>query len=442
MLYCGVDIGTTNLKVSLVDGEGCARWTRAIPTPRRSAAELSAADGDMVVATAEDLIVEGWRSLGAGRPLAAIATTGVGEDGLYVDDRLRPLTPAIPWFDRSAASEAEKIRMSHAVSARSGIQMEHTRTGARWLWWRSRRPDLQNAAVNWIALTDYPAAVWCGTPFVSETLAARTGCYDILARSWLPAMLEVCGAPHLPPVLGAGQIAGCVVSPRLLKSGAASAATLIVAGGHDHPVASSLIQRINPRARVDSIGTANVVYAEAEVSPPDHLDPDICFTVPVRKTVGTAFLGVYEFSAGVRSLEARGIDMRRFLDLPRMPGLPLNDWTRNDAADVSGDPRRLLEVASLNARLLLEKLTAFGVEEGPIYVTGGWSRSKSLVELRASVFGQALNVLSEQEPAVVGAALLAADGTGVSVDPKATVSVEIVEPNHSWAASYSTAFQH
>ena len=81
MLYCGVDIGTTNLKVSLVDGEGSARWTRAIPTPRRSVAELSAADGDVVAAAAENLIIEGWRTVGAGHPLAAIATTGVGEDG-------------------------------------------------------------------------------------------------------------------------------------------------------------------------------------------------------------------------------------------------------------------------------------------------------------------------------------------------------------------------
>jgi len=442
MLYCGVDIGTTNLKVSLVDGEGCARWTRAIPTPRRSVAELSAADGDVVAAAAENLIIEGWRTVGAGHPLAAIATTGVGEDGLYVDELLRPLTPAIPWFDRSAVNEAEQIRSSGAMSARSGIEMEHTRTGARWLWWHSRMPDIQKRAANWIALTDYPAAVWCSTAFISETLAARTGCFDIFKRKWLPAMLNVCAAPHLPPILRAGQVVGCVVSPRLLESGAASATTLIVAGGHDHPMASSLIQRINPWARVDSIGTANVVYAEADASPPDHLDPTICSTVPVRKKIGTAFLGVYEFSAGVRSLEAQGVDMRRFLDQPRMPGLPHGNWSRGDVAETAGDPRRLLEVASFNARVLLEKLTAFGVEEGPIYVTGGWSRSRSLVELRASVFGQALHVLSEQEPAVVGAALLAADGTGASVDPKATVSVEIVEPNPSWAKSYSTVFQN
>jgi xylulokinase len=429
MLFCGVDIGTTNLKVALTDGTGRSVWLRSFPTPR-SAVDRSSVDGQIIVRLIEGLIIEGWTAVGDGRPLAAICTTGVGEDGVFVGEAFQLLSPIIPWFDRSAAPQAERIRTSPAETPRAGIEMEPTRTGARWLWFREHHPQIAARARYWIALTDLPAAIWAGRPFISETLAARTGCYDVVDRAWLPALLAACGAPPLPPVLRAAEVVGPVVAPTLLSSGAADGKTLVVAGGHDHPVAASFIQRIDPTARVDSIGTANVVYGETPQTALDRFDPDIAFMVPVRAAKGLACLGVFEFSAAVQALESRGVDIRAFLALPHMPGEPTDGLSGTE-------PRAVFEMAGLAARRMMERMAAAGVPDGPVFATGGWSRSTSLLELRASIYGRRVHALAEQEPAVVGAALLGAEGAGAAVDLNNEARAgRPVEPDDRWARFY------
>lgn len=437
MLVCGIDIGTTNLKVALVDGFGRSVWLRSLPTPRRPAAEHCAADGREILSLIESLIFEGWAKVGGGVPLAAICTTGVGEDGLYVDDGLQPLSAAIPWFDRSATDEARYIRESAAATPRAGIEMDPTRTGARWLWFRTHHPQLVARSAHWIALADFPAAIWAGRPFMSETLAARTGCYDIQNRCWIDDLLAICAAPALPKVLRAAEAVGPVTSPALLTSGVASDRTLIVAGGHDHPVAASFIQRLDPLARVDSIGTANVVYGETAKPALDGLDPEIAFMVPVRAATGFACLGVFEFSARVRMLESRGIDIRAFLGLSRMPGEPTEG-----VSDENAGPRQVFEMAGFAARRMLDRMATVGVPQGSIYATGGWSRSKSLLELRASIYGQPLHALAEPEPAVVGAALLGAEGRGLTVElnPDTRASHRVM-PDAGWTDFYDGCYR-
>ncbi|MEZ2132959.1 MULTISPECIES: L-fuculokinase [unclassified Sinorhizobium] len=441
MLFCGVDIGTTNLKVCVVDRFGRSQWTRSVPTPRRAAAERLAADGRAIITSVEDLVIEGWRAIGGGKPFAAISTTGVGEDGLYVDEALEPLSWAIPWFDRSAAAEAAFIRESPEATTRSGVEMDHTRTGARWLWFRKHEPETVARARYWIALTDYPAVAWSSCPFISESLAGRTGCYDIERRDWLDGLLKVCGAAAMPPVLRASDVVGPVRGRRLLESGAAGPETVVVAGGHDHPVAASYIQRFDPTARVDSIGTANVVYGETRDMKLDHFDPFLAFMVPVRADAGTACLGVFEFSAAVQSLIDQGVDIRSFLALSRMPGAPNASGEVRTAAIGAAAPRAVFETASLTARRMMDRMSDVGVPKGAIFATGGWSRSRSLLELRASVFGQSINILSEQEPGVVGAALLAAEGIGEVVDLSGTISIETMEPDEDWAVIYDDLFR-
>ncbi|UXN57820.1 FGGY-family carbohydrate kinase [Phyllobacterium zundukense] len=425
-----------------MDRSGRAIWTRAVPTPRGSDAIGGATDPQALFALIEDMIIEGWQAVGKGKPLTAIATTGVGEDGIYVDGNLKPLGPAIPWFDRRATEQAAFIRSTAAATPRAGIAMDHTRTGAKWLWMRQEHPEVVLAARCWVALTDHPSVIWTRRPFMSETLASRTGCYDVGARTWLPRLLETCGAPPLPEILRAGEIVGTVSFGSLIESGAATIHTIVAAGGHDHPIAASAIQRIDPMARIDSIGTANVVYAETRSFPLDHFDPFLSFMVPVRATDGIiACLGVFEFSSAVQALQADGVDVRAFLNLPRMPGKPSLAKPLLKTTELTRNLRSVLEGESLTARQMFDNMNAVGVEDGPIYATGGWSRSRSLLELRASIYGKPIRVLSEQEPAVIGAALLAAGAADELIDFSQGITIETIDPDANWATFYQEHYQ-
>jgi xylulokinase len=454
-LFCGIDIGSTNVKVLLIDDGARTLWSRSIPVPRIDQEGRPATDAKALVGTLEQLIVEGWRATESSSPIVAIATAGIGEDGLPVDAQLAPLDVAIPWFDRRAQSDADALRPLLDEPARAGVPMDGTRTAAKWRWLRQHRPQALRDAHAWIALTDYPAVWWSRATFISETLAARTGCYDVFDRHWLPRHLEAAGAPALPPVARAGAVVGTVVSGTLLDSGAASRSTLIVAGGHDHPLAASVVHRIEPGAIVDSLGTANLVYGEAtDVTP--RCDRYIAFSVPALGGSGVACLGVYEFAASLASTSSAddGASLRACLAAGEAAGepgqaRPILGALRHslgihapcdDGAPPAGDPRSLVEAACFYARRMLDTVRATGAGSGRVYSVGGWARSRALLRLRASVLGVPLVTLDEEELTALGAALVARDAGQVDRAASLRREARVVDPHPAWQAHYERMY--
>lgn len=437
---CGIDIGSTNIKVVLADEAGRAVHTRSVATPRVHDEVGPVTDAAALVSLLELMIIAGWREVGDGTPLLAIAAAGVGEDGVGVDADLRPLGLALPWFDTRAAGEAAELRQSPAATPRAGIAVGIDRTAAKWLWLRRQRPLDLRSAHQWIALTDYPAVWWSGTPFMSGTLAPRTACYDVYSRCWIEPLLEAAGAPPLPPLRLAGRTIGTMRFGPLIESGAASAGTLLVAGGHDHPVAASAIRRLAPSARVDSMGTANLVYGEASGLAEPRLDPFMAFSLPPSGAPGVACLGVTELSAALEAVRGSDGELRRALDAPQLPGQPMT------VADASGGSpqaliRQALERASLHARRMFIAIDGAGAPAGPIYATGGWARSRAFLQLRASVFGQPIHVIDEPELTGIGAAYLAFEAAqGVTPRLEATRSVSTIDPVAAWVPVYEASF--
>jgi len=470
MLSCGVDIGTTNCKIVLVDDHDRSLWRQIVPTPRlsedhpfnqnacaRSQTTFIATDGLSLFQLIESQILQGWLAVGRGEKLATICTTGVGEDGVYVDEHLQPLVPAIAWCDDSASETSDFIRSHMPYFPQTGIMIDKTRTAARWLWYRRYHPYVAEKSRNWVALVDLPAVIWTGKAFISQTLAARTGCYDVEKRQWVRELLEFCGAPALPAVLSAGTVVGHPVRGDLLCQGVVDDKTLIIAGGHDHPMAASFIWRIEPTARIDSMGTANVIYGETKRQKVPSLDEDIAFGVPLLeqfpksrtrfsdKKRGLACLGVYEFSAAVKILEEKGINIREFLAQARWKKTnPRSNKARSnkdcDHDDIN--PEHVFEKAGFALRHMMEKMAEYGVPAGPIFATGGWSRSSSLLELRASIYAKPVYYLEEPEPAAVGAALLGLDYMEAELPQnRALYPYHYIAPNADLVPFYEEGYQ-
>ncbi len=451
-LSCGVDLGSTNVKVTLVDEGGHAVWTQAVPTPRLPDQDGVATDALGLVATLEELIVTGWRRHGRSLPLRAIAAAGVGEDGVGVRADLTPTGLALPWFDQRAAAQATALQRTSHYAAQAGLAIDPSRTAAKWLWLRQHRPAELSSAACWVALTDYPAVAWTGHAFMSETLAARTACYDVYARRWIEPLLAAAGAPRLPPVVPAGTVVGGVRKGPLRESGAASAATVVTAGGHDHPVAAATIRQLHPNALVDSMGTANLVYGETtEVAGP-RLDPYLAFSVPPRGHAGLSCLGVFELAAALQPLRGPTDRVQRLLTSNQMPGSPgrhpvplvgFGAWrVRSDDAPVEGEVRAALEAVTCYARRMLEAIWAAGAQPGPVFATGGWARSRAFVELRASIFGQPVIVVDEPELTALGAALIAAQAVdGFALPFGGGRDLRKIEPVAAWIEPYARLYQ-
>lgn len=451
VLLCGIDLGSTNMKVILVDGQAQTLWTKAIPVPRVMQSGRPVTDAMVLVETLEQLLIEGWKAVDAKVPLSAISVTGVGEDGLPVGKDLRPLDLAIPWFDRRAEQEARTLRALTGDDIRAGLPIDYSRTAAKWSWLRANRANAMREASFWIALTDYPTVWWSQIPFMSQTLAARTACYDVFSRTWISSLLDACGAPDLPQVVAAGTVIGTVATDRLLKSGAATRSTLLVAGGHDHPIAASAVRRLKQHAMIDSLGTANLVYDEVPALEPQR-DPYVAFSVPALGTPGVACLGVFEFSASIEPFRASdsGASLRAFLASSRAPGSPSALPNIREAVDRAirrqtevvrtGDHQQLratLEAACFYAKCMRKAVQKAGAAASPIYVVGGWARSDALLQLRASIFGESVSAVEEDELTALGVALVARDALGPSgTQEPFSRKTRVIQPVPEWQNAY------
>ena len=72
MIVCGLDIGSTNLKVVLADEAGRTLWLKSVPAPHLNDGLGVTTDATVLMELLEDLVIEGWREVGVAEPLVAI----------------------------------------------------------------------------------------------------------------------------------------------------------------------------------------------------------------------------------------------------------------------------------------------------------------------------------------------------------------------------------
>ncbi len=192
--------------------------------------------------------------------------------------------------------------------------------------------------------------------------------------AWIPEFLDHVNAPPLPPLKEAGGIVGPLQPGALIAAGVANADTLLVAGGHDHPVAASAIRRILKDARIDSMGTANATYGETAVLKPDHDMEGLYVSLPISGARAAAVIGMTEFSVTlgkhVDDVAALYKSMQSGVEIPPAIIPVFEDMARQ-------------------TKHFWAAMTRAGVPAAAIYATGGWARCPTLMQLRANIFGEA-----------------------------------------------------
>lgn len=424
---CGVDIGSTNVKVVLLARDGSVVARAGRPTPRDP--QGLCIEGTALLAAVEELIAQ---ACGDRFAVDAVCVAGVGEDGILVDRRLRPLTPALAWFDPRRHGVLRELRAEFAADGSFDAVDDAARTIVGWAW--ARRQPGADGARRWIAVADLPGVRWSGQEFLSDTLASRTGAWRARDRAWASDRVEstLGSAELLPPVVTAGKIVGDLRSASLRAGDALGADAIVVAGGHDHPIGGWGVDQMAPGAVLDSMGTAEVAVMQ-RAEPPGarsagvDIAPGIC-------APGTTLLRVEELARNVAWASqdpevARAI--RELLSGRAQPGRALGSHsfvpgsrgggTPSYALDAPRDPRaRAAAVLGALARIgreAVDAVQAGGNDPGDVLLAGGWARSPGWVSIKESVNGYRSRVIAEPEVTAVGAALLAAAGRGWTPDP-------------------------
>jgi xylulokinase len=415
-IWAGADLGSTNIKVLLTDGTGIVLARASRPTPRTGGRN----DADALVDTLEALILQATSPL-RGPRLRGVCVAGVGEDGV-LHTHGRPLGRALPWSDPSRRTVLHVLSAlrGHHDRVRYGVELDAARTVAAWA---QLAPNEVAAATGWIACTDYPALRWTGRAVMSSSLAPRTGAWLLEPGAWDPdRVTPFLPIELLPPIVPAGTVIGELRSTRL--AGLLASDAVVVAGGHDHPVAASVVQRQDPGAPLDSMGTAEVIVRTIETA----LTPSDVDLSPSILGPGRTALTVVELDRNISWLRTSGLGAQVNAILagdlaPPPPGpqvfvpgaaggeSPM--WTAM-ARKMSDDTRAAAAMSQLAADGVAA-LRGLAPDARVIYGTGGWTRSPGWMRLKATAANVPYRVLAEPELTALGAAQLTLPGQAAPV---------------------------
>lgn len=432
-LVAGMDLGSTGMKILILDEDGAEFVVEEVPTPWRAGpggtADLPA---ERLVGAIEQLLDTASGKLAAltDAPVTALAIAGMGETGVVVDAAGRPVAPAYAWFDPRGAEQAaafpEEVRAE--FGGRTGLPLGPQPSVAKLAYLREQ--GLEPDGLRWLNLPEFVVTTLGGRAALELSLASRTGLVDQDTGAPWPAMLAALGitADFLPPLVTAGTDLGRVADGRPFAG-----ARLTVAG-HDHLVAAEADGPIPAGRYLVSMGTAEVLLrvidaplgqaARARLA--EHLINEVRHVVPGKHVLVAGLKTGLLLRRTLQALGIRDRDGRDRLDAAVM-AMPYEGTVPAGGIEVSGarnddgvlaltvrtddvSPAEVFAAALRHSNDEITRLVAAMDREVPpatsAVLTGGWAAMASVRRARARILPE-VSVSDRRQETAFGAARVA-----------------------------------
>ncbi|MFD8284253.1 FGGY-family carbohydrate kinase [Streptomyces solisilvae] len=439
-VHLGLDLGTQSVRAVAVDGTGTLLAAASRPLTSHRDGVRHEQDPERWWSAAGDACREALSGIDNRRvrDMAVDATSGTV---LLADPSGTPLTPALMYDDGRAADHADRVNtVGAAVWEKLGYRTMQPSWALPKLLWLLQHTDVPPGA-RLLHQADLITWRLTGRRTASDASHALKTGYDLLADRWPAEELAALGVPDglLPEVVHPGTVIGAVCARAAAVTGI-PVGTPVVAGMTDGCAAQIGAGALSPGAWNSVLGTTLVLKGAALRPVRDPAGVVYCHRGP-----GGSWL------PGGASSSGAGVLTRRF------PGAGLDALTERAAATgsiavvyplvgergerfpfrapdarpfVLGEPTGaaeefhacLLGVACVE-RLCLDHLDHIGAPvDGPLSLTGGGARNRYWSQLRADLLGRSVT-LPAQGGSAVGMAVLAATGSGVTLEQAAAAMV-------------------
>jgi sugar (pentulose or hexulose) kinase len=401
----GLDIGTTSIKMAVVDGSGTVKSLLRAPTPwiaTTTGREMWAEDLFAVV----DMLLDQ-----APLSVQSIGVTSMGQSGTVFTRDGESLAPIVSWDDRRARPAAAELAAEWGsdFSARTGLPVDASWTVCqlRQSWRNQRLPE----SSVWLGVAD--AVAWHLTRRAQAelSLACQSGLVDLVKRAWSNDLLDWAGVPAeiMPPLRDSGTAVGLVYSGKLEGARVAIA-------GHDHLAAAVGAGAIQADTLYDSCGTAETLM---RVTVPELVIPRIGEIAGLGLQVGWHVL---QGQAVVAASHQASWALERVRHLLGQPFDALEGATECGSAEVVGamgsqvtvraDVASHLEVwaaaqdaVAREAGRLAREMDAVCGPAMRTVVAGRWSSHKPFVAARARYL-PCVSAAEQADAGALGAAML------------------------------------
>lgn len=474
MYYIGIDLGTSAVKLLLVDENGAIlnEVTREYPLefPRPGWSQQDPEDWKKAV-------LEGIPALLAGFDAGAVAGIGCGGQmhGLVVlDDRDRVIRPAILWNDGRTAAEVDYLNNEVGKERLSALTANIAFAGftaPKLLWMRKNEPENFAKIAKIMLPKDYINFVLTGVHCTDCSDASGMLLLDVEHKRWSAEMLALCGVKpeQMPKLFESYQVVG-TVKPELARSLGLSNHVQVVAGAGDNASAAVGTGVVGEGGCNLSLGTSGTLFISSERFRPDphnalhafahadggwHLMGCMLSAASCNKWLCEDILGTGDYAAEQRDIPAEKLGRNHVYFLPYLMGerSPINDTNaRGTLVGMTLDTTRadlvqaVLEGVAFAIRDSFEVAKSLGLSIPRSKLCGGGSKSPLWRTIFANVLGIPLELPRTEQGPGYGAAMLAMVGCGhfESVRAAAGALVEVsavVEPEAALTARYEERYQ-
>lgn len=443
-----LDVGTSSVKVCLFTPEMEMLARSVQEYALRTCGNRVEAEGEHYIAA----IRSGIREVLAAVPEAKIAAIGIttqGETFAPVDAQGSLLHPFIVWLDSRAEQQAavlrQKISEMEFYRATGLPEISGALPLAKLVWMKEDLPELYEKTHKFLLVEDYILFRLTGR-FVSEkALQTSTGWFSLQTDGLWQEGLTLAGIDpeKLPEILECGEVAGSLTEKAARELGL-EPGIAVVTGAMDQTAAALAAGCVAPGTVTETTGSALVmaactdepVFAEGHhVTIYRHAMPGKFIYLPIGNTGGLALKWFRdEFCADLPGGEAgydaindlvssvpagcEGLTFLPFLsgsvdpdNCPEARGCFFGARLSTTRAHFA---RSVMESIAFLLRDFLEMLEKLSCPVDAIHSLGGGSRSAVWMQIKADVCGIPFQAAQCSEATAMGAALLAAWGTGLA----------------------------
>lgn len=472
MLYIGIDLGTSAVKLLLMDEKGkihkvvSKEYPLFFPNPGWSEQHPE----DWFAKT-----LEGIKEVTGDCDRSQVAGIGFGGQmhglvALDSDDQV--IRPAILWNDGRSTEETdylntvigkEKLSEYTANIAFAGF------TAPKILWMKNKEPEHFARIAKIMLPKDYLAYRLSGVHCTDYSDASGMLLLDVKNKCWSKEMLEICGITEeqLPKLFESYEVVG-KIKPEIAKELGISENVKIVAGAGDNAAAAVGTGTVGDGRCNISLGTSGTIFISSKNFGVDqynalhsfehadgnyHLMGCMLSAASGNKWWMEEILKTKDYSREQEEIVKLGENQVFYLPYLMGERSPHNDpLARATFIGMTMDTTRkemtqaVLEGVTFGLRDSLEVAKSLGIPVERTKICGGGAKSPLWKKIVANIMNLKVDVVESEEGPGYGGAILAAVGCGefASVEEAADKLVKVidtVEPDSELVEKYEERYQ-
>lgn len=471
----GIDLGTSSVKSILVNqlGEVCAESAQEYPLIHVKSGYSEQNPEEWVNQTIKSLKELTDRSGVSASDIEGISFSGQMHGLVLLDDNMQVLRNAILWNDTRTTPQCQQIiqEFGDTVLAVTRNAVLEGFTLPKMLWVQQHEPELFAKSAVFMLPKDYLRFRLTGAVHMDYSDAAGTLLLDVINKNWSEEIAAKFSIPLsiCPPLVESSACVGSLL-PEIADQTGLSINTKIMAGGADNACGAIGAGIVSSGKTLCSIGTSGVILSYEEEKSRDfegkvhlfnHGQENAYYTMGVTLSAGQSLKWFKETFADGETFEevTAGLD-----ELPIGSGgllfTPYLYGERTPHADslirasfIGMDEthtkkhfaKAVMEGITFSLQESLEIFRSQGKEIESIVSIGGGAKNPVWLQMQADIFNaRVLTLTSEQGPAM-GAAILAAVGSGwfESIEECSQTFIStasIYEPNPEAVIRYQELF--